>query len=441
MEQTLTENCQPKKNVYLVTTKYHECGIISNSVFVSSGKFRELFLIKGGLVEALWKTINSKDNDGNYCINGDYAQEFRSIIEKRRIIADENGNLKEDYAKKFYTDDYKAESTIDTIAKTAVETIVPHLANDEKFLKLLTGFFRIELNDTVILITHNWYSSGQLSSLQFGDDTRYAFIEKLIEIAAKTEGIELDDMKLFLHDKDLSTSDIPDQPVRDYENYKKHILLSKVIKENRLYVFRHINYLGGFYTKVLNKDDIPRKEILDSYFLDRIPPAIKKKNEHIEIDISTSGKDEKNHQCYIGEIINAIADYQQKKRFRLNAVKKDDNYLKALEEFKKKDLSPILVKGDKSMRELQKEDGRAFFLDNNIWIRYNIDPKIFYDDSGKGYIIHCTVDGYMYILDGLTGTVLDTVFLGGLLEASPVVYNNMVVIGTRVMSIWGFKLR
>ena len=44
-------------------------------------------------------------------------------------------------------------------------------------------------------------------------------------------------------------------------------------------------------------------------------------------------------------------------------------------------------------------------------------------------------------MDGLTGDVYDSIVLSnGAIEASPAVYNNYVVIGTRACKIWGLEL-
>jgi len=67
-------------------------------------------------------------------------------------------------------------------------------------------------------------------------------------------------------------------------------------------------------------------------------------------------------------------------------------------------------------------------------------PVCVYGNDGKGYIIYTTAGGYMYLLDGLTGELYDSVSLGGTLEASPAVYGNTVVVGTRAMKIWGVTL-
>ena len=67
-------------------------------------------------------------------------------------------------------------------------------------------------------------------------------------------------------------------------------------------------------------------------------------------------------------------------------------------------------------------------------------PVCVYDGNGKGYVIFCSSGGTMYLFDGLTGKLLDSVVLGGVIEASPAVYNSTVVVGTRAMRIWGVTL-
>lgn len=67
-------------------------------------------------------------------------------------------------------------------------------------------------------------------------------------------------------------------------------------------------------------------------------------------------------------------------------------------------------------------------------------PVIVYDSEGNGYIVYCTAGGYMYLIDGRTKNVLDSINLGGNVEASPAVYNNTVVVGTRAQKIWGINI-
>ena len=57
------------------------------------------------------------------------------------------------------------------------------------------------------------------------------------------------------------------------------------------------------------------------------------------------------------------------------------------------------------------------------------------------YIIQCTKSGYIHLFDGLTGTLLDEMNLGSNVEASPAVFDNHIVIGTRGGLIYGIKLK
>ena len=67
-------------------------------------------------------------------------------------------------------------------------------------------------------------------------------------------------------------------------------------------------------------------------------------------------------------------------------------------------------------------------------------PVTVYDADGNGYLVYCTAGGYMYLLDGLTGKALDSLDVGSNVEASPAVYNNTIVVGTRGELIWGVTL-
>ena len=69
-------------------------------------------------------------------------------------------------------------------------------------------------------------------------------------------------------------------------------------------------------------------------------------------------------------------------------------------------------------------------------------PVCVYNSDGTGKVLYCSCGGKMYLLDGKTGEVHDTFVLSdGAIEASPAVYNNYVVVGTRDCKIWGIKLK
>ncbi len=78
---------------------------------------------------------------------------------------------------------------------------------------------------------------------------------------------------------------------------------------------------------------------------------------------------------------------------------------------------------------LEKETGRiawSFGLSS----RSESSPIALYDEAGNGWIIQCEQNGYVHLLDGLTGTEISKLNLEAEIEASPAAYNNVVVIGT-----------
>lgn len=60
-------------------------------------------------------------------------------------------------------------------------------------------------------------------------------------------------------------------------------------------------------------------------------------------------------------------------------------------------------------------------------------PVDFYDADGNGYLLYCNSGFNMFLLDGKTGEQLDYMNLGGNIEASPAMYGNYAVVGTRAM--------
>jgi len=67
-------------------------------------------------------------------------------------------------------------------------------------------------------------------------------------------------------------------------------------------------------------------------------------------------------------------------------------------------------------------------------------PVCVYDKDGTGYVLYCTYGTTLYMLDGLTGEEVDKFDLKGGVEASPAVYDNTLVVGTRKELIWGIRL-
>lgn len=71
-------------------------------------------------------------------------------------------------------------------------------------------------------------------------------------------------------------------------------------------------------------------------------------------------------------------------------------------------------------------------------------PVAVYSEDGKGWIIQASASGNLYLMDGLTGQVLNTLELEGTIEGSPAVYGSTLVIGTtgkNTSHIYGIKLQ
>lgn len=68
-------------------------------------------------------------------------------------------------------------------------------------------------------------------------------------------------------------------------------------------------------------------------------------------------------------------------------------------------------------------------------------PVCVYNSEGAGKVLYCSSDGNLYLLDGVTGEVHHTLSLSqGVIEASPAVYENQLVVGTRDCQIWCVEL-
>ena len=85
---------------------------------------------------------------------------------------------------------------------------------------------------------------------------------------------------------------------------------------------------------------------------------------------------------------------------------------------------------DGKLVALDKKTGEevwVFNMENYAWSS----PVTIYDSHGKGYVVIFDSGGSGFLLDGATGEKLDTVDMGSNVEASPCVYNDSIVVGTR----------
>jgi outer membrane protein assembly factor BamB len=67
-------------------------------------------------------------------------------------------------------------------------------------------------------------------------------------------------------------------------------------------------------------------------------------------------------------------------------------------------------------------------------------PGAVYTEDGTSYLIVSDSTGRMFLLQGTTGEELYRINLGGNIEASPIVFYNMLVVGTRGNRIVGVEI-
>ncbi len=67
-------------------------------------------------------------------------------------------------------------------------------------------------------------------------------------------------------------------------------------------------------------------------------------------------------------------------------------------------------------------------------------PVAVYNEDGTAHIVICDAGGYIYMINPLNGETLSRIEVGANVEASPAVYNDMLVVGTRGQQVYGIKL-
>ena len=67
-------------------------------------------------------------------------------------------------------------------------------------------------------------------------------------------------------------------------------------------------------------------------------------------------------------------------------------------------------------------------------------PVALYAEDGTAYLVQGDSLGTLHLLDARTGTLVDKIALGANIEASPAVFGNTIVVGTRGMKIFGIEI-
>ena len=85
-----------------------------------------------------------------------------------------------------------------------------------------------------------------------------------------------------------------------------------------------------------------------------------------------------------------------------------------------------------TLAALKKDTGEVVWKKETSMYSWS-SPVDFYDADGNGYLLYCNSGFNMFLIDGKTGEQLDYMNLGGNIEASPAMYGNYAVVGTRAM--------
>lgn len=67
-------------------------------------------------------------------------------------------------------------------------------------------------------------------------------------------------------------------------------------------------------------------------------------------------------------------------------------------------------------------------------------PNAFYTAEGKAYVVICDSAGKVMLISGKNGQILDTISVGSNVEASPAIFENTMVVGTRGQKIYGIRI-
>ena len=93
---------------------------------------------------------------------------------------------------------------------------------------------------------------------------------------------------------------------------------------------------------------------------------------------------------------------------------------------------------DGTMYAVNRETGELIYEVDTVNYAWS-SPVAMYTEEGEAYIAFANASGKIRLINGATGEVLYALGLGNSVEASPIVYKNMMVIGTRE-AVYGIKI-
>jgi len=100
---------------------------------------------------------------------------------------------------------------------------------------------------------------------------------------------------------------------------------------------------------------------------------------------------------------------------------------------------PIGVGGDNLLIAFDRESGEIVW---ELVTRYYAwsSPVAVYTPDGRSYIVLADQQGHMHLIRGISGEIVYSLRLYGTIEASPAVFGNRIVIGTRWQRIFGIEI-
>ena len=93
---------------------------------------------------------------------------------------------------------------------------------------------------------------------------------------------------------------------------------------------------------------------------------------------------------------------------------------------------------DGTMLAINRETGEVVWEISTVNYAWS-SPVAFYTEDGKAYIAFVNASGKIRLVDGATGEILYALGLNQTTEASPVIFNNMMVLGTRE-GVYGIRI-
>lgn len=93
---------------------------------------------------------------------------------------------------------------------------------------------------------------------------------------------------------------------------------------------------------------------------------------------------------------------------------------------------------DGTMIAINRETGEVVWEISTVNYAWS-SPAAFYTDDGKAYVVFVNASGKIRLVDGETGEILYALGLDQTTEASPVIFKNMMVLGTRE-GVYGIKI-